>query len=51
MFVPSEGILTLAQRWGLCGHMTPRGTMAVAYATGRVSHARQVKGDDPDKRG
>jgi hypothetical protein len=25
--------------------------LAVAYATGRASHARQVKGDDPDKEG
>jgi hypothetical protein len=25
--------------------------LAVSYATGRVSHARQVKGDDPDKKG
>jgi hypothetical protein len=25
--------------------------LAVAYATGRVSHARQVKGDGPDKKG
>jgi hypothetical protein len=25
--------------------------LAVAYATGRVSHARQVKGDAPDKKG
>jgi hypothetical protein len=25
--------------------------MAVAYATGRASHARQVKGDDPYKKG
>jgi hypothetical protein len=25
--------------------------MAVAYATGRASHARQVKGDDLDKKG
>jgi len=23
--------------------------LVVAYATGRASHARQVKGDDPDK--
>ena len=23
----------------------------VAYATGRAYHARQVKGDDPDKKG
>jgi hypothetical protein len=25
--------------------------LAVAYATGRASHARQVKGDEPDKKG
>ena len=25
--------------------------LAVAYATGRASHAREVKGDDPDKKG
>jgi hypothetical protein len=25
--------------------------LAVAYATGRASHAGQVKGDDPDKKG
>jgi hypothetical protein len=25
--------------------------VAVAYATGRASHARQVKGNDPDKKG
>jgi hypothetical protein len=25
--------------------------LAVAYATGRASHARQVKGEDPDKKG
>jgi hypothetical protein len=30
----------------LCGHI-----LAVAYATGRASHARQVKGDDQDKNG
>jgi hypothetical protein len=24
--------------------------LAVAYATGRASHATQVKGDDPDKK-
>jgi hypothetical protein len=24
--------------------------VAVAYATGRASHSRQVKGDDPDKK-
>jgi hypothetical protein len=28
-----------------------RVTLVVAYATGRASHARQVKGDDPDKKG
>jgi hypothetical protein len=31
--------------------MIPRAMLAVAYATGRTSHARQVKGDDPDKKG
>jgi hypothetical protein len=31
--------------------MIPRAMLAVAYATGRVSHARQIKGDDPDKKG
>jgi hypothetical protein len=25
--------------------------LAVAYATGRASHTRQVKGDDPDEKG
>jgi hypothetical protein len=25
--------------------------LAISYATGRTSHARQVKGDDPDKKG
>jgi hypothetical protein len=25
--------------------------LAVVYATGRASYARQVKGDDPDKKG
>jgi hypothetical protein len=25
--------------------------LAVVYDTGRTSHARQVKGDDPDKKG
>jgi hypothetical protein len=31
--------------------MIPRAMLAVAYATGRASHARQVKGEDPDKQG
>jgi hypothetical protein len=31
--------------------MIPRAMLAVAYATGRASHARQVKGDDPDRKG
>jgi hypothetical protein len=31
--------------------MIPRAMLAVAYATGRASHARQVKSDDPDKKG
>jgi hypothetical protein len=25
--------------------------LVAAYSTGRVSHARHVKGDDPDKKG
>jgi len=31
--------------------MILRAMLAVAYATGMASHARQVKGDDPDKKG
>jgi hypothetical protein len=31
--------------------MIPRAMLVVTYATGRASHARQVKGDDPDKKG
>jgi hypothetical protein len=31
--------------------MILRAMLAVEYATGRVSHARQVKGDDPDEKG
>jgi len=31
--------------------MIPRAMLVVAYPTGRASHARQVKGDDPDKKG
>jgi len=31
--------------------MILRAVMAVAYATSRASHARQVRGDDPDKKG
>jgi len=31
--------------------MIPRAMLTVAYATGRASHARQVKGDDPDAKG
>jgi hypothetical protein len=31
--------------------MIPTAMLAAAYATGRASHARQVKGDDPDKKG
>jgi hypothetical protein len=31
--------------------MIPRAMLAAAYATARASHARQVKGDDPDKKG
>jgi hypothetical protein len=31
--------------------MILRARLAAAYATGRASHARQVKDDDPDKKG
>ena len=31
--------------------MTPIARLAVAYATGRASHAREIEGDDPDKKG
>ena len=31
--------------------MILRPMLAVVYATGRVSHARQVKGDEPDRKG
>jgi hypothetical protein len=31
--------------------MIPRAMLVVTYATGRASHARQVKGNDPDKEG
>jgi hypothetical protein len=31
--------------------MISRAMLVVAYATGRASHARQVKCDDPDKKG
>jgi len=31
--------------------MNPRVMLAVAYATSSASHARQVKGVDPDKMG
>jgi hypothetical protein len=47
---PPEGIPTLTWWWGLCGHIIPRAMLVAAYATGRASHARQVKGDDPAKR-
>jgi hypothetical protein len=51
LLLPLEVIPTLTYWWGLCGHMIPRAMLAVAYGTGRASHARQVKGDDPDKKG
>jgi len=31
--------------------MIPRAMLAVAYASGRTSHASQIMGDDPDKTG
>jgi len=38
-----EGISTFTQWWGLSGHMIPRAMLAVAYATGRASHAKQSR--------
>ena len=35
----------------LCGHMILRAMLAVAYDTGRAPRARQVNGDDTDKKG
>jgi len=51
LIVHPEGIPTLVKWWGLCGHMIPRAMLVAAYATGTASHARQVKGDDPHKKG
>jgi hypothetical protein len=48
-FPPRKSIPALTQWWSLCGHMIPRAMLA--YATGRASHTRQVKGDDPDEKG
>jgi hypothetical protein len=31
--------------------MNATAMLAIAYATGRASHARQVKNDDPDEKG
>jgi len=31
--------------------MILKAVLEVSYATGKASHARQVKGDDPDKKG
>jgi hypothetical protein len=31
--------------------MNPRAMLAEAYATSGASHARQVKGDEPDENG
>jgi len=36
---------------GLCGRMIQRAMLAVAYVTGRASHAKQTKGDVPDNKG
>ena len=38
----------MKQWWGLCG---PEGYAGSSVATSRASHAREVKGDDPDKEG
>ena len=49
--ITPKGIPTLTLWRGLCGHVILTAVLAVAYATGRDSHARQVKGNDPDKQG
>jgi hypothetical protein len=49
--LPPEGVCSLTWWWGLCGQMILRAMLAVACATGRANHARQVKGDNPDKKG
>ena len=36
---------------GLARSHDPESCAGGSLATGRVSHARQVKGDDPDKKG
>jgi hypothetical protein len=36
---------------GLVWSHDPKSYAGGSYATGRASHARQVKGDDPDKNG
>jgi len=46
---PSKVTLLWRSGGGLCGHMTPRAMLLAA--TGRAPHARQVKGDDQDKKG
>ena len=51
LYGPPKDIPTLAWWQGLCGHMIPRAMLVVAYATGRASQVRQVKGDDPDEKG
>jgi len=50
-FIHPKGIPALTKWWGLCCHMILRAMREVSYAIGRASHARQVKGDDPDKKG
>jgi len=50
-FIKPPEVSSTLTRWGLCGHMILRAMLVVACATGRASHARQVKGDDPDKKG
>jgi len=50
VIIPPEGIPTLTKWRGLHGHMKPRAMLTVAQATGRASHARQVKADDSDEK-
>jgi hypothetical protein len=45
------GITSLKQRCGLAWSYDHESYAGGSVATGRVSHAGQVKGDDPDKKG
>ena len=47
---PTKGIPTLTQCWVLVWSNSPESYAGGRADTVRASHARQVKGDDPDKK-